>query len=519
MVNSVIPAASITVRKGEGDQCHNMRIFSAPNVDKNRTKDNIVFVNEPIGEAYRKCFDSGIREYNVGKKPSRKKWADMEHPADGYLSKLEKDIAECTDSKKRKKLPKPFYEVIVQIGNMEDFGILTHKERAQIAKEVLVKYMDEFQKNNPRLYVFCAVLHMDEGNGKINGGTPHLHIDYFPVAYSLKQGLPVRNSLTQALAQQGVVSGNNPKDNNNSTWQVQQIDLLKKICDEHGIRTKVIGAEKRAYLTPDEYRALMAINEQKLCRAREETDKSIKHSAFGMALVDVEKLKEERAVADVLQEQYHNSLQNLNNKSEELQNHYHDAEVDLRAEADKELQALKDAREKAENADRQRQGEALIAQAEQMMEEAKSIEKTAYKEAKELVRKDTERKVKEAEARGRQLGKMDMQDKIANLQSRAIKAENSLVDALHVREKYKEEIALLQAELDAERERAQKEAERYVNLISTVKENFAMVSKSAKVRVDCQKYFEGTELYDVVKWRYSDGRERKPNKLSLQHTL
>lgn len=501
MINSVIPAASISVRKGEGNQCHNMRIFSAPNVDKNRTKDNMVFVNEPIGEAYRKCFDSGIREYNVGKKPSRKKWADMEHPADGYLSKLEKDIAECTDIKKRNKLPKPFYEIIVQIGNMEDFGILTHKKRAQIAKEVLVKYMGEFQKNNPRLYVFCAVLHMDEGNGKIDGGTPHLHIDYFPVARSLKQGLPVRNSLTQALAQQGVVSGNNQKDNNNSVWQVQQIDLLKKICDEYGIRTKVVGAEKRAYLTPDEYRTLMAINEQKLCRAREETDKSIKHSAFGKALVDVEKLKEERAVADVLQEQYYNSLQNLNHKTEELQNHYHDAEADLRAEADKELQALKDAREKAENADRQRHGEALIAQAEQMMEEVKSIEKTAYKEAKEMVRKDTERKVKEAEARGRQLGKMDMQDKIANLQSRAITAEKSLANAIKKNNEYEKEIRRLNAELTAERAKVQAEAERYINLITTIRNNFTDVPVNSTVRAECQKYFSGTDLYDIVKWQ------------------
>lgn len=519
MVNSVIPAASITVRKGEGDQCHNMRIFSAPNVDKNRTKDNIVFVNEPIGEAYRKCFDSGIREYNVGKKPSRKKWADMEHPADGYLSKLEKDIAECTDIKKRNKLPKPFYEIIVQIGNMEDFGILTHKERAKIAKEVLVKYMDEFQKNNPRLYVFCAVLHMDEGNGKIDGGTPHLHIDYFPVARSLKQGLPVRNSLTQALAQQGVVSGNNQKDNNNSVWQVQQIDLLKKICDEHGIRTKVIGAEKRAYLTPDEYRALMAVNEQKLCRAREETDKSIKHSAFGKVVVDVKKLKEERAITDVLQEQYHHCVRDLQQKTEELQNHYQDAEADLRAETDKELQALQDARKMAENADRQRQGEVLIAQAEQMMEKAKSVAGTAYKDARAEVRKDTERRIKEAESRGRRLGKMEMQEDLSAVRTRAIKAENERNDALRDKDRYKKEMARLQVELEKERAKSQQEAERYVNLIATVKENFAKVSKSAKVRVDCQQFFQGTELYDVVKWRYNDEHERKPNKLSLQHTL
>ena len=74
-------------------------------------------------------------------------------------------------------------------------------------------------------------------------------------------------------------------------------------------------------------------------------------------------------------------------------------------------------------------------------------------------------------------------------------------------------------ELEKERAKSQQEAERNVNLIATVKENFAKVSKSAKVRVDCQQFFQGTELYDVVKWRYNDEHERKTNKLSLQHTL
>lgn len=507
MDNNLIPAASITVRKGEGDQGHNTRVFIAPNVDKSRIKDNIIFANEPLSDAYRKCFDDSINDYNVGKKPSRQKWADMEHPADGYLAKLEKDIAECTDINKRKKLPKPFYEVIIQVGNMEDYGILTHRERAQIAKEILIKYMNDFIENNPRLYVFCAVLHMDEGNGKIEGGTPHLHIDFIPTACSLKQGLPVRNSLTQALAQQGIVSGNNKNDNNNSVWQVQQIEVIKKLCEERGIQTKTIGAEKRAYLTPDEYRAMMAINEQKLARAREETDKSIKHSAFGKIIVDAKKLKEERAVTDVLQEQYHNSLAELKEERDGLRNHYQDAVADLQ-----------DARKQAENTDRQRQGEALIAKAEQMMKEAQSVVDTAYKDAKAEVRKETERKIKEAENRGRQEGKMEMQKKIADLQTRAIKAENALADVVDVQERYENDISHLQAELTTERNKRQEVAERFVKLITTVRENFSKVSKTDKVRVDCQKYFAGTELYDIVKWRY-DGHESNESKSRLQRSI
>lgn len=414
----VNPATTITVRKGDGGQDHNIRKYIASNVDQDRVKDNIVFVNEPIVDAYRNNFDESIRHYNIGKKPSRQKWPDMEHPADGYLQKLQKDIAECADEKKRKKLPRPFYEVIIQIGNMEDYGVLTHPQRAQIAKEILTIYMSDFQKNNPRLYVFCAVLHMDEA-------TPHIHIDYFPVARNLPTGLPVRNALTQALAQQGIQSGNNKNDNNNSVWQVKQIDLLKELCEEHGIQTKIIGAEKRKNLTPDEYRILMAKNEQKLDRTREETNNSIKCTAFGKAFVDVEKIREERAITDVLREQYHEKLQEMALEKAELHAHYKDAEADLKAEAKTKIENLDIARQNIENVDRQMKANVLIAQAEQKMKEAESIARNAQKEAKAQVYKDMERKIKEAESRGRRLGKMDVQNEIAQLQSRAISAEKS----------------------------------------------------------------------------------------------
>ena len=136
-----------------------------------------------------------------------------------------------------------------------------------------------------------------------------------------------------------------------------------------------------------------------------------------------------------------------------------------------------------------------------MMKEAQSVVNTAYKDAKAVVRKETERKIKEAENRGRQEGKMEMQKRIADLQARAIKAENALADVVDSRERYKNEIAHLQEELATERNKRQEVAERYVKLITTVRENFSKVRKTDKVRVDCQKYFVGTELYDIVKWR------------------
>lgn len=53
-----------------------------------------------------------------------------------------------------------------------------------------------YQERNPHLYVFNMVLHMDEA-------TPHLHVDYIPVATEQTRGLSTRVSMKQALKQQG----------------------------------------------------------------------------------------------------------------------------------------------------------------------------------------------------------------------------------------------------------------------------------------------------------------------------
>lgn len=88
---------------------------------------------------------------------------------------------------------KVFYENVVQIGKMEDTPVVDENgnltEEAKQAIEVLDKYANTFQERNPNLYVFNCVLHLDEA-------TPHLHIDYIPVAHGYKKGLQTRNSLT-----------------------------------------------------------------------------------------------------------------------------------------------------------------------------------------------------------------------------------------------------------------------------------------------------------------------------------
>lgn len=64
-----------------------------------------------------------------------------------------------------------FYEIVVQFGDCETAPC--GSERGDLAKQMLQSYMRDFQRRNPNLFVFNAVLHLNEAS-------PHLHIDFIP---------------------------------------------------------------------------------------------------------------------------------------------------------------------------------------------------------------------------------------------------------------------------------------------------------------------------------------------------
>lgn len=104
--------------QGKGSLSHNMRLFTANNVDRTRTKDNIVFVNIPQHEMYEKLFSGAVSEYNARQKRNDRKItvSYYEHQfGRGYSPNV------VTSADKRKS----FYEDIVQIGDMKDTGVGT----------------------------------------------------------------------------------------------------------------------------------------------------------------------------------------------------------------------------------------------------------------------------------------------------------------------------------------------------------------------------------------------------------
>lgn len=248
-----LAAKTISFPKGRGHLTHNNREFICNNVVPERTHWNRTYIQESLKDAYEKCFGQALRDYNAAqKRKDRRK--------DDYLKEIEN-----SGNKE-----KTFYENIVQIGKKTDTpvadenGALT--EEAKAAIEVLERYAKTFQERNPNLYLFNCVMHLDEA-------TPHLHIDYIPVAHGYKNGMETRNSLTKALQQMGFAKAVSRKQNETVAWQEREREYLTKLCREQGIEIEVLGIQ-RDNLSLPEYKAAMREVEE-LEQQAEALDKQI----------------------------------------------------------------------------------------------------------------------------------------------------------------------------------------------------------------------------------------------------
>ena len=229
-------AKTISFPKGKGHLTHNNREFICNNVVPERTSWNRIYIQEPLNDAYEKCFGQALRDYNAAQKRKDRQKAD-------YLKEIEN-----SGNKE-----KTFYENIVQIGKKEDTSVVDEDgnltEDAKTAIEILEQYAKTFQERNPNLYLFNCVMHLDEA-------TPHLHIDYIPVAHGYKNGMETRNSLTKAFQQMGFAKAVSRKQNETVAWQERERKYLTELCRERGIDIEVLGIQ-RDNLSLPEYKAVM----------------------------------------------------------------------------------------------------------------------------------------------------------------------------------------------------------------------------------------------------------------------
>lgn len=211
---------------GKGSMNHNNREHYTENVDPSRTPENITFCREDIQDVYHQLFDEALEKYNAKKTKTRDK------------------IHDYYDHIYRSKQEKPFHEAVFQIGNMDNCACGT--PQGYRAAAVLQEFMDTFQRRNPHLRVFNAVLHMDES-------TPHIHVDFIPIATEQKRGLETRVSLKRALLQQGF-KGTSKKQSEWKAWMNSEKAVLEKMATEHDFVVEH-GEGGRKHLSLPEFKA------------------------------------------------------------------------------------------------------------------------------------------------------------------------------------------------------------------------------------------------------------------------
>lgn len=223
----------ISMPQGKGSQLHNKRAYESigrdipEHIDSLRTHENVTLVDIPIKQAYDELFGEALAAYNAKQKRSDRKIDDY-----------------CEHIKKSKNGEKLFYEDVVQWGSVSDF---TDEKTRQTAKKCLIEYVNGFEERNPCLKLIGAYIHMDEAS-------PHLHLDYIPVATGYKRGLSVRNSFSKALHEMGFKQDpETRKDNAAVQWKKHERAVFGDICAAHGLEVEEERAA-RGSLSVDEYK-------------------------------------------------------------------------------------------------------------------------------------------------------------------------------------------------------------------------------------------------------------------------
>ncbi|HFR3655096.1 TPA: plasmid recombination protein [Streptococcus suis] len=147
-------------------------------IDQTKINQNIYIRQENLKEVYDDIFGQALKDYNANQKRSDRKIDDFYHHV-----------------KKSKTLDLQ-REFIVSIGSKEDWDSMSENNR-EVAGKLLRDYLLDFEKRHSNLYVYNAVVHLDEA------GSPHLHFNVVPVASGYKNGLKLKPSFKKALANEG----------------------------------------------------------------------------------------------------------------------------------------------------------------------------------------------------------------------------------------------------------------------------------------------------------------------------
>ena len=198
---------------------HNNREFTEKQKQKNshidysRSGENKSLIQKDLKELYEKEFSEVLQKYNNKQKRNDRKIEDYyEHIKDSKKTSLQQ-------------------EMIIQVGDKNDFN---SQEDFQIANEVLGEWFSDFEKRNPNLKVYNAVIHNDEAS-------PHLHLNFVPVANDYKRGLEKQVSFDRAITQQDkTLNKQRPFDD----WREKEVNFVTELLKSRDIDRKFVGTNE-----------------------------------------------------------------------------------------------------------------------------------------------------------------------------------------------------------------------------------------------------------------------------------
>ena len=149
-------------------------------INESRSSLNEVLVNVNLRDFFEETFGKSIDDFN---NKNKSKHADRCTTVSKYFEEQKRKVQES----------------ILQVGDADTYKAIVKQFGQQKADEfyktALENAFEKWQEDNPSLRVFGAYIHMDEA-------TPHLHLDWLPVAES-NRGLTTKVSLEGSLKQIG----------------------------------------------------------------------------------------------------------------------------------------------------------------------------------------------------------------------------------------------------------------------------------------------------------------------------
>lgn len=175
--------------------------FKSYNSDNSK---NLILCCKDLKEVYKELFDEALKEYN----------------STGY--RVKKPIVNYYKHIKNSKQERLFYKYTIQIGD-ENTCVVGSLE-GEISLKILKKYEQDFMHRNKNLKVFHSAIYLDRI-------TPYLVISFVPVANNQTRGLSTKNSLRQALIQQGF-QGRTRSLSETFYWCSQERKVIVEIGEE-----------------------------------------------------------------------------------------------------------------------------------------------------------------------------------------------------------------------------------------------------------------------------------------------